>query len=252
MVQAIGILGPGRLGRSLAISLEALGFEIHTRARDDETTLAAWLADLEVVLMTVRDDQLQDAITAMAEVDLTGKTVIMSAGAVPLEVLAPLGERGAITGKFHPLQAFTDPRGRPVPEGTPWAIEGPIRDLVAPMVAAWGGTLYELSGEDWARYHLAAVFSANFLPLFIRAGARILAPLTRTPDDAIAWLEPLVRRSVEDALDAENPLPYSGPAVRGDVGVLEGQVAMLDQIDSEWAMLYRLASDAVAHERDRT
>jgi len=251
MAHAIGILGPGRLGRSLAISLRGSGARVHLRGREAGGPVADWLAEVEVVILTVRDDQLEAVVASLTGLDWTAKTAMMCAGAVPLEVLRPLSERGAVIGKFHPLQAFSEPRGQPVPSGTPWAIEGPIEALVAPWVHAWSGSLHILGPTDWARYHLAAVFSANFLPLFIRAGARILEPLARDPADAIAWLAPLVRHSVRGALDPAKALPFSGPAVRGDTRVLEKQIGMLEEMDAAWADLYRRASEAIARERDR-
>ncbi len=252
MKQTIGILGVGRLGGSLAASLRALGLAVRERRRDDVVTLEAWAVPCNCLIITVRDDQIAEAVDSLTNLDLTGKQVLMCSGAVPLSVLAPLAERGAVTGKLHPLQAFTEQGQVPVPRGTPWACEGPIQDLVAPWVEAWEGTLHALSGDDWAIYHAAAVTAANFLPLFIRAGARLLGPLAADRDDALAWLAPLVQTSVAAALDPKRDLPYSGPAVRGDQRVLDAQIALLKQHDPRLAELYRLASEAIAAERNAT
>ncbi|MDJ0836967.1 MAG: DUF2520 domain-containing protein [Acidobacteriota bacterium] len=246
MTETIGIMGLGRLGSSLAFSLERLGHRVLCRTRSAEEPLETWAAPCTVLCLCIRDDQIQGAVQTLTGLDLSGKTVLTHSGTAALTHLDPLTQRGAVIGKFHPLQAFTRKEAEPIPPGTPWAFEGEIRTLITPWVNAWKGSLHELSGEDWARYHLAAVTAANFLPLFIRAGARVLEPLAENKADALAWLAPLVRQSLEAGLDADNLLPFSGPAVRGDAKTIAEHEALLAELAPDLLPLYRLATERVA------
>ncbi|CAM2065784.1 DUF2520 domain-containing protein [Sulfidibacter corallicola] len=247
-VGPVGVWGIGRLGSSLVASLRALDLDVRERRRDGDRPLSRWVEDLSVVCLAVQDGALTEVVEALREVDVSGRTVLVLSGATALDVLAPLRKCGATVGKLHPLQTFTRVAYERIPPGTHFAIEGPIRELVAPWVEAWDGVLHELSGDDWKVYHLAAVVAANFLPLFIRAGAGFLRPLARDDQDALNWLEPLVSHSVAAALDGAKDLPYSGPAIRGDRQTLDAHERLLEGLRPEWLPIYRLASALIAEE----
>lgn len=249
----VGIVGRGRFGSHLAHGLRQLGHQVAVRTRQMPLALDAWSADRELLCLACRDDQLADLVAALASCSLAGKIVLIHSGTTPLALLDPLQQAGAVTGKFHPLMAFTEVADKPIPAGTPFAFEGPIEALVRPWAEAWDARLYRLRAEDWRTYHLAAVLAANFLPLFIREGARLLAPLTSEGDrgQALDWLAPLVRAAVEAALDPANPLPFAGPAVRGDSAVLTAQEHLLQAHHPDWAELYRSASAMIMEEHRR-
>ncbi len=242
----IGVLGPGRFGKALARGLGFLGYQVVVKGREGGTqSLAGWVSGCQVLCLAVRDDQLIPLVPTLADTAIRGKTVLIHSGTTPLSILNPLAERGAVTGKFHPLQAFTHSTNGTIPQGTPFAAEGPITSIVEPWVKAWSGSLHHLEGDQWAVYHLAAVLAANFLPLFIRAGATLLEPLEQNRQDALDWLRPLVQTTVEAALDGNNPLPFSGPAIRGDLGTIEAQAQLLEQLHPELSSLYRQATGTI-------
>jgi len=242
----IGILGLGRFGLALQYSLSQLGHEVWGRGPDEKLPLNEWAAHLTVLCLAVRDDQIAPLMPQLALSDLTQKTVLIHSGITPLSLLEPLKAKGAIIGKLHPLQTFAVPRKIPIPKGTPFAFEGDIISLVRPWVEAWQGELHELQEDQWVLYHLAAVTAANFLPLFIRAGARLLEPLSASSADSLAWLAPLIRASTESALDAENPLPFSGPAIRRDKSTLEKHEQCLAKLAPDLLPLYQHASEQIA------
>ncbi|CAM2009446.1 Rossmann-like and DUF2520 domain-containing protein [Acanthopleuribacter pedis] len=246
MTQSVGIIGMGRLGCSLATSLRDVGRPVQERRRGDAQPLAAWLKPCSVVCLTVRDDELAPLVAELAAFPMVGKTVLIFSGATPLSVAKPLENVGAVIGKLHPLQTFAQRDRAPMPPDTHYAYEGEVAALVTPWVQAWGGRLHQLTGDQWARYHTAAVYAANFLPLMIRAGCQLLAPLAADRQDALDWLAPLIQNSVANALDGGQDLPFSGPAIRGDAAVVARQAELLEQLEPELADLYRLASQMVA------
>ncbi len=248
----IGVLGPGRFGKALVLGLSSLGYKVMVKGREGgDRALTNWVSGCRVLCLAVRDDQIAAVVRALADTAIHGKTVLIHSGTTPLSVLEPLAERGATTGKLHPLQAFTQPDGGPIPQGTPFAVEGPITALVEPWVKAWSGSLHHLEGDQWAVYHLAAVMAANFLPLFIRAGATLLEPLAQNSQGSLDWLRPLVQTSVEAALDGDNPRPFSGPAIRGDLGTIEAHEHFLEGAHPELLPLYRQATRTILEQRKK-
>ena len=248
-----GVIGLGRFGGALVRSLRDIGVDVRPLDRitqDKETAYRNWLADCHVICVAVRDDQIAGIARELAVDDLTGKTVLMHSGTANLDLLDPLARCGAATGKFHPLQAFTATSDAPIPTGTPFAIEGPVRDLVEPWVTAWEGSLHELAGDQWLVYHIAAVMAANFLPLFVRAGSSLLEPMSKGQAEALTWLEPLVRCTIDAALDPENSRPFSGPAIRGDQKTLDNHMNWLAEHRPELLPIYRLATESVRKYRD--
>lgn len=260
--QPVGVLGLGRFGSALFKSLALVSDSVYAWRRcDDEnwhnaadsnkpTTpdFSTWVEDCQVICICVQDDQIQNQVSRLEGMPLQGKTVLMHAGSLNLQILKPLEDKGAIIGKFHPLMAFSQ-KQQCIPKGTPFAFEGAIEHLVRPWVNCWEGQLYPLTGDAWQVYHLAAVIASNFLPLFIRKGARLLTPLAnQSEQEALTWLAPLVKQSVANALDATNSLPFSGPAARNDGNVLAAQQVTLAQEGTTWANLYSLASKQITQE----
>ena len=247
----VGVLGLGRFGRALVRSLRDIGYTVAPKGKgggdpaQDRRALTTWARRCEVLCLAVRDMHIASVVAELSGTGLKDKTVLIHSGATPLDVLTPLEQEGAIIGKLHPLQSFTRAVDLPIPKGTPFAVEGEVLALVKPWVEAWSGTLHPLSPEQWLIYHVAAVTAANFLPLFIRAGAGLLEPLARDAQDALQWLRPLVQTSVDAALDADNHAPFSGPAVRDDQKTIQEHEDYLAQKHPDLLPLYRLATQTV-------
>jgi len=254
---AIGILGIGRLGSAFSNSFRLQSIEHKTLDRPgflatleaSSTGLSSWVAECGAILLCVRDDQLEETVSHLSTCDLRGKTVLMHAGALPLGILRPLAKAGAICGKFHPLMSFSGSHDSVIPKGTPFAYEGNIVPIVQPWIQVWESPLHLVEGDSWQWYHLAAVMAANFLPILIRTGAKLMAQVPETDQArSLEWLSPLVRQTVANALDAKNQSPFSGPAVRGDWQVLAKQEALLLERSPEWAGIYRSLSERIAQD----
>ena len=241
----IGVLGLGRFGGALFRGLQDAGYEARGRTRNSDSDGRSWVEACDVLCLAVRNDQIAGVASWLLGMDVAAKTVMIHAGTTPLDILAPLERNGAMIGKLHPLQTFSQTHQPTIPPGTPFAVEGRISDLVEPWVQAWSGKLYPLKADQWTPYHLAAVVAANFLPLFIRSGAEVLASITSDRAEALDWLRPLVEGSVAAALDADNAAPFSGPAIRGDLETLARHEQYLQKHWPELLPLYKTASDLI-------
>src|SRR3989442_6245612 len=148
---SVAIVGPGRLGLALAISLRASGYPIlafvarHTdharkaaRLFNQSENLVRPLALAEIarlpstdlVLITTPDDAIEETARRFAELarpkgKTRHRTVLHTSGALSSSVLAPLAKAGFHTGSIHPLISVSEPRpGAEALRGAFYCLEG--------------------------------------------------------------------------------------------------------------------------------
>ena len=263
-IHRIGVVGLGRLGRSLVASLEHALCDvlIYDKGRLTHPRCQSALLDVveksSIVFLTVQDDRLLSIAEEIHAFDVTSseenqtkkqfaKTLVVCSGSFKLSQLNFLRESGWVCAKVHPLQTFSTRALEPFPMGTPFAIEAPdpVKRLLEDLVLRWYGQPHFLEEHQWFQYHLSAVMAANFLPLFIRHGIALLEPMAKDSQTAAEWIRPLVEESVRQALKMENLLPFSGPASRGDRVVMEEHLAWLEENLPELKTLYEESSKLI-------
>ena len=257
----VALLGAGRLGSSLALALDAAGYRVvavASRRRAAASALAKRLKRAEVrtarelwerapwVFLTVPDDELA-RVSAGAQVQ-PGQAVVHCSGALGLDALARVAERGGLRGCLHPLQAFPQ---RFAPErlrGVSCGIEGDgaLAGPLARMVRALGARPFSLRGADRARYHAAAVLASNYV-VALRAAAEdawALAGLPRA--QAGRALQPLTQGAVDalGSLSLERAL--TGPIARGDVQTVARHLQALAPEPELRALYAQLAAQLIA------
>ena len=109
---------------------------------------------------------------------------------------------------------------------------------------------FRVSG-DRRLYHAAAVLAGNGATILLGEACRALVAAGVPAADAAGLLQPLVRRSIDNAVP-DPAAALTGPVARGDVEVLAGHDAALRQAGlSELADLHRsLAALAAAWGRN--
>ena len=240
---AVGILGAGRLGASLALALDRSGHAVEAVAsRDaaDARTLAASLssararspeelvAGCDLVFATVPDAALP---RIAAELDWrSGQSLVHTSGALGLGVLSSAAERGAQTGCLHPLQSFPSRDGEPERfRGIRCGVEGSgsLGPRLERLARALGAEPLRLEGVDRAAYHAAAVLASNYVVGLAAAAARVWERAGLPRAEAREALAPLMR----GATDALARLPLSealtGPVARADLATVERHLAAL-------------------------
>ncbi|GDX82463.1 NADP oxidoreductase [Deltaproteobacteria bacterium] len=207
---SITIVGPGRLGRSVAGSLRRAGWAVTTVGRGEEAPKGASL-----IWLTVPDH----AVAARARTLPPGALVLHSAGSLGPEVLAP--HRGAV---LHPLMTFPHPEGAFVPctaSGHPEAL------VAAHEVAAALG--WRVLGEvhDRARYHAAACMASGHIAACFADASVIFASATGVSEaEARRTLEPLAAATLARVVVAGSAA-ITGPAARGDEATIAAHRAVL-------------------------
>jgi predicted short-subunit dehydrogenase-like oxidoreductase (DUF2520 family) len=232
------LVGPGRVGRSLAAWAEARGARCAAVAGRDETPGLS-TAGQGLLLLAVPDGALP-AVAAALAARPQAAVALHTAGSLDAAVLAPLRAAGTAVGSLHPLKAFPSPLPDPAQaRGVFFAVDGdpPARALAFRLAAAWEAEAAEVPAAARVLYHFAASLVAGGVVTLLAAGEEIAGRLGLPGAVVRGYLE-LCRGAVAAAAaarDAGRPLAaaLTGPAARGDHAAVERQLAALADLAPE-------------------
>jgi predicted short-subunit dehydrogenase-like oxidoreductase (DUF2520 family) len=237
-----GLVGPGKVGTSLALWLEALGARPERLgARRPVVSTSAVLAptvgiedffsdDLDLLLIAVADAALPTVAAQLARRP-QAKIVLHVSGFFDAEVLAPLAARASATGTLHPLQAFPTRLDRPT-RGTFYALAGapPAIALGSKLAASWHGTSGVVEGEQRRLYHLAATLAAGGV-ITVLAAVEELSAAAGLPKGLRSSFLSLTQSALAGVeTDKEIAQALTGPAARRDHAMLEAHRAALASV----------------------
>ncbi len=229
------LVGPGRLGRTMALELQARGVDVTVVGRGERIPAAplTWL--------TVPDR----ALAEVAALVPRGGVLLHASGSADIEPLRPHHPAGSL----HPLMTFPGPEvARPDLAGLPAAVAGDpeARAMAFALARHLGLDAFELPG-DRRLYHAAAVIAGNFSTVLLARAAQLLVAAGVDEHRAPGLLLPLVRASLDNAVAAGPARALTGPIARGDTQVLDAHRAAICRADPSLLPLYdTLASSASA------
>ena len=234
----VAVLGPGRLGRTLAAALQARGYAVRLASSRVVEGAQDAVDASDVAFITVPDG---DIAGVAAVVDWRpGQAVVHCSGARGLEVLTVPEQSGAMVGCLHPLQSFP---AEPDPsrfEGITCGIDAasPLDVILEAIAGDLGARTVRLAGVDRSLYHAAAVLISNDAVALAAAATRAWT-LAGLPESAAREaLAPLLLGAAGNI--AAHPLleALTGPVARGDVGTVERHLDALAR-DPALRALYR-------------
>jgi predicted short-subunit dehydrogenase-like oxidoreductase (DUF2520 family) len=257
------ILGAGKVGRGLARGLRAHGDRVTLRPA--RKGLPKQPIDADVLVLSVREKQLDSLCEELAASGLLAKSavVVHNAGSLTAEALAKL--RGACAGvaQMHPMISFASTTFVPTLTRGHCHVEGdPLAEKRARILAKHlGMTPRTFAKLDTVGYHAAAGLVANGAAALAAIGAELLVVSGVPRADTSKMLGPLLRSVAENVEALGFPDALTGPVRRGDAGAIERQIALLRQklegavplfVASAWAQLplARAIGDAPAESFD--
>lgn len=202
-IEAVTIVGRGRLGRAVARALRDAGIAVTGPTLRGEPVPPA-----DAVLLCVPDAEIAAAAEAVGGDSLIGHM----SGATPLD-----GSR--VDFGVHPLQTFTGTEGAAAFQGIGCAVAGrsPQSLAVARHLAyRLGMHPFVLDDDRRAAYHAAASLASNFVVTVLDASERVAAAAGLAPADARTLLAPLVWSTVRNWAADGPEVALTGPIVRGD------------------------------------
>ena len=221
------------MGTNLAAALRKAGHEVvWLRGRDFE------VEDIkgEVVIISVKDDALATVAERLKKVE---SLVVHTAGSIPMEVL-PCPRRGVM----YPMQTFSKSRLLDFAE-IPLFLETEKEEdmsLLESLSQTISTHIYHTDSEGRRTLHLAAVFASNFTNHCYALSADILE--AKGIDFEV--MLPLIDETARKVHQLPPRKAQTGPAVRGDMGVVTKQSNMLSGTKKE---VYDLMSKSIAQAR---
>jgi predicted short-subunit dehydrogenase-like oxidoreductase (DUF2520 family) len=259
----MSIIGAGRLGTGLALTLAEKGYKTlavvcrHERsAGRAASTLKgalpltpARLSELphaQVILIATPDDAIRETAESLAAVwSIPPETTVLhTSGALSSEVLVPLKRRGASTGSLHPLASVSDPKSaKKSLLGAYYCVEGQRKAVAVAkqIVKALGGHSFSISSRKKPLYHAAALISAGHSVALFDTATEMLSHCGLRRSEAQRVLLPLVRSTIANLERSIPSKALTGTFSRGDIATVREHLrAIKDEGLDDALAIYRL------------
>ena len=255
------LIGPGRVGRSLALAHRNAGEEVYLLG----TEAGPWMdwasehgihtlvdpagapKQADVILFCVPDALILPVAQKFAAAyPCNSKLFIHTSGLHDIEVLKPISLEGGFVAAMHPVMQFVDPirdveslRLALVTEtADPNAREG-----VLEVAEVWGAQPVRLkAGIDRRRYHLGLALASNHITALCAWSAELLEPVFREQ----TWdvVKRMAGQAMHSAHQDGTSSSLTGAVVRGDISTVEGHLQSLsDREKHRYAGLLDLVVD---------
>jgi predicted short-subunit dehydrogenase-like oxidoreductase (DUF2520 family) len=198
----------------------------------------------DVWMIATRDDAIAATCRALAG---SGKlapddVVFHVSGATPSADLRPAQEHGALIASVHPIKTFRDPASAVENfPGTYCSAEGDAEALrvLRSAFEKIGAALFDIAPELKSIYHAGGVLACNYLAALIEGALRCHEKAGIPRAASLKALEPMVRETVDAIFEQGPGRALTGPISRGDVAVIQRQLALVEGWDRDIAGLYR-------------
>lgn len=201
----------------------------------------------DVWLIAVPDSQIAATAKLLARYLSGNKPAIVfhCSGALAAEVMSPLRALSCKIASAHCILSFSDPSSA-IHQfiGTPCALEGDVdaKQTLQTAFEAIGANCFNLDAKDKVRYHAAAVFATNFLPV-LQVVASDLWSSTGMPKELIAPLNvSLLNKAVQNITSQGATKALTGPAARGDIDLVSLQGKAVTEWDEQAGIAYAALS----------
>lgn len=262
---SITIIGPGKLGAALTLSLREAGYtidEIVTRRQSSSRARAASLArkvqsqcreiahanlSADVVWLCVPDGEIRKCARDLeSHTEWQGKIVLHSSGALASDELDVLRGRGSTVASLHPMMTFVS-AGVPSLDGVPFAIEGDAKAVrVAGRIARdLGGSVFPISKKNKPAYHTWGSFSSPLLVALLVTAEQVAGTAGISSRAARKRMLPILQQTLSNYAQYGGAGAFSGPLIRGDVATIRKHLEVLRRLPRARTAYIALAQAAL-------
>ena len=262
----IAIVGAGKVGGALAVSLRRAGYSIDAIvARPGVASLrrASRLAHqvgsravisgarikAGVIWFCVPDGEIAATAQSLALL-LRGQAMVAlhSSGLLSSDQLGALRRSGANVASVHPLMSFV-PGSRPSLAGVSFAMEGdaPAVRMAKRIVKDLRGEPFLIRKRDKAAYHAWATFASPLLTALLATTERVAVAAGVKSKIARRRMMPIVSQTVVNYATLGAPASFSGPFARGDVKTINRHLRVLRRIPTAGEVYHALARAALQY-----
>lgn len=246
--QKIVLIGTGKLAGIIGSALYQAGFgivQVYDRDHHKAEKLASKFCseairsfdelrkDADLYLIAVSDDAISQLAKALKGVD---GICVHTSGTVNMDVFKDISES---YGVFYPLQTFSE--GRIIQlQNIPFLIEGNnsgTSERLIEIAESISEKVFHCISEERKTVHLSAVFVSNFVNAMLGIGEELISQTTLP----FEILHPLIKETVDKAIEKGVIKSQTGPAVRGDIQTMKAHLRLLEN-RPELASLYEQIS----------
>jgi predicted short-subunit dehydrogenase-like oxidoreductase (DUF2520 family) len=263
----IAIVGPGRLGRALALELKRAGYkipEIVSRSSAASKRKASDLArevkaqastsdrarlDADIVWFCVPDREIAASARQLASVvDWTNKIAFHSSGALASDELKSLRQGGAAVASVHPLMTFVS-GSMPSLIGVPFAMEGDAAAVrsARQVVRALGGEAYTIRKQYKAAYHAWGAFASPLFVAMLVTAEQLARKAGLSAVEARKKMLPMLRQTIANYETLGGAGAFSGPIVRGDAKTVRKHLQAVREVPEAADVYLALARAALRY-----
>jgi predicted short-subunit dehydrogenase-like oxidoreductase (DUF2520 family) len=250
----ISFIGAGRVAYHLASALKQHHkiVQIYSRTWEKSQHLAEQVAaqacpslsdlssEIDLLILAVSDQSIAAVIAEVAPL-LPEVLIVHTSGSTDLQILQ---QRHSNSGVFYPLQTFSLEREVDW-KHTPLFVEAANEDdqkQLLDLAQQLSQRVYAYSSQQRLSLHLAAVFACNFANYCYDMSKQIV---DQTQVD-FSLLYPLILETAAKAAKNDPKTMQTGPAVRGDVNILQMHQAILADLNRpDLAEVYALMSQQI-------
>lgn len=266
MSERVFIIGPGHVGRGLFRAFRASGVEVvglHGKRPSGVATsignIPADVARANVMILCVRDPQLDDAIaevsTAAADGRIARGAVVLHTSAIAEPAgLRALSAAGFPGGTFHPLVPFSDPEVSAELLRKGWiGIDGEnaAKNASRRLAGHLGARTLEIPPGKKPAYHAAAVIASNFPVVLASVAGHLLHDIGIPDASAYQAVESLMSGALANMKQGLPDDVLTGPVVRGDIETVGKHLRALQGHEGPLEVYRSLSAAAVEIARGR-
>lgn len=254
MKKSFLILGAGRVGRSLALTLKAKNIDVYlwdrnfTKAKEFceryKIKVLKKLKDYNgnFLMISIKDDELKNiALKILKEIKNKG-IAIHTSGIYSEKVFNSLSKNGWKVGKLHPIFSFPSEEII-IPNNLLYGIQGDevmIKKIKNFIKILKGKEIIIPDGMEKI-YHLTLTIGANFSAFLFLLSLKLFKENFKAKDN---YLKPLFFKVVENIIN-EGKEGLTGPAVRRDKKTIQMHKKILKEKYPEILKIYTLLTKEI-------
>lgn len=261
-IPGIAIVGTGKFGTALAVSLRRAGYtitEIVSRGGKSSRQRGKALAqrvgaraailgkselDAKLVWLCGPDGAIAGCAKSLARVE--GKTVLHSSGALTSDELNVLRKQGARVASVHPMMTFVA-NVTPSLTGVGFAMEGDLEAVrvAKAIVKRLGGESFLIAKKDKALYHAWGTFASPLVTALLASSEEVAGAAGISRAMARRWMSMIVRQTIENYAQQGAAGSFSGPMIRGDAATIKKHLHVLRRLPMARQVYLALARSAL-------
>lgn len=262
---SIAIVGPGRLGSTLARELSRADYEISeivvhgeptSRIRSLGKDVGAQVFNTRssalkarLVWFCVPDQRIANTARQLASrADWKGKIAFHSSGALSTGELRILRRAGASVASVHPLMTFVA-GSAPSLNDVPFALEGDAAAVrsAKKIVRDLGGKPFTIAKKNKVAYHAWGFFLSPLLIEVLVAAEQVARSAGISTAEARKKMLPIVRQTIANYAALGPAEAFSGPLIRGDAETVRKHLRILRKVSGARDIYLALARVALRH-----